>query len=284
MRVPAVLLTSLLFLAGATSATAGNWSWFHGGDTHSEVPREPEKRKEVPVEAPPSKPFPDRSSCVSQILKAQEKYGIPNNILLGIGLQETGHRASDGNLTVWPWSANAAGEGRWFTKRDEAIRWVEAKLKSGVNSVDVGCMQINLRWHPTAFNSVAEGFTPELNVEYAARLLLRLRKQTGSWELAAGSYHSFTPKYRNRYLKSLRKKIAFANQKVGEFRRVAQIDRASHEKNSRIVMNKVASPTPSEVVSPKEQSSAGLWSSGGNQGGSASLFSNGKISPLFGGN
>lgn len=284
MKHCALVLISLCLMTGAASATPGNWSWFHGDDPVPDVQLDASKRPKVKLPPETSEALPDRSACVTEILAAQDKYGIPNNILLGIGLQETGHRAEGGNLTVWPWSANAAGEGRWFKQQSKAISWVEAKLAAGVNSVDVGCMQINLRWHPTAFKSVSEGFTPEINVDYAARLLLRLRKQTGSWELAAGSYHSFTPKYRTRYLKSLRKKIEFANDKVGEFRRVARLDLASHKKNSSKSMNKVASAPSSDVLSGDEGGSAGLWYSQGRGSGSASLFSNGKISPLFGGN
>jgi hypothetical protein len=63
----------------------------------------------------------------------------------------------------------------------------------GIVSLDVGCLQVNLFYHPDAFTSVEQAFEPAANAAYAARLLLTLYGQTGSWPLAAASYHSATP-------------------------------------------------------------------------------------------
>jgi hypothetical protein len=112
----------------------------------------------------------DAAICLRAILDAQERHGIPDNLLLGIGLQEAGTRR-DGTLTIWPWAVNAAGEGRLFDTAREAMAWVRQRQEAGVASIDVGCLQINLRWHPDAFQSLEEGFTPALNADYAARFL-----------------------------------------------------------------------------------------------------------------
>ena len=34
-----------------------------------------------------------------------------------------------------------------------------------IRSIDVGCMQINRRWHPEAFDSPAQGVDPRVNVD-----------------------------------------------------------------------------------------------------------------------
>jgi hypothetical protein len=162
----------------------------------------------------------DSAVCVREILKAQLRYSIPGNILLGIGLQEAGTRRN-GVLTIWPWSVNASGVGRAFGGRDTALSWVAAKRAEGTYSVDIGCMQVNLRWHPNAFTSVEAGFDPAKNVDYAARFLRDLYEKTGSWETAAGSYHSFTPEKRAIYLQSLRQNLALANARIDDFRALA---------------------------------------------------------------
>jgi hypothetical protein len=102
---------------------------------------------------------------------------------------------------------NAAGEGRLFDTAREAMAWVRQRQEAGVASIDVGCLQINLRWHPDAFQSLDEGFTPALNADYAARFLRGLYEQTGDWRVAAGSYHSFTPELRDTYLASLEQNL-----------------------------------------------------------------------------
>lgn len=158
--------------------------------------------------------------CIREILAAQTRHGIPDNLLLAIGLQEAGTRRY-GHFTVWPYAVNAAGEGRLFDSRNAALDWVAERQASGIRSIDVGCMQINMRWHPDAFASVSEGFDPRVNVDYAARFLKRLHRRTGSWMQAAGSYHSFEPEYRDVYLDRLQKNISAANARLPEFQALA---------------------------------------------------------------
>ena len=162
--------------------------------------------------APKPKPVPERKTssittgarCISAILAAQERHGIPDNLLLAIGIQESGRDGPEG-LAVWPWTANAAGEGVFFTNRIEAEEWVSQKLASGVKSIDVGCMQVNLHWHGENFPTLSMAFDPERNVDYAARFLRNLYRETGDWSKAAGRYHSATDKHQKRYLTSLKR-------------------------------------------------------------------------------
>lgn len=206
---------AMLLLAGDIAQASG-WTGFYSS-------REPEIAAPVTRAEPIIGSARSHAACISAILAAQERYGIPNNILLGIGLQETG-RKLDGELTVWPWAVNAAGEGRYFGTATEAISWVNDRLSHGIRSIDVGCMQINLRWHPKAFRTLQEGFDPTINADYAARFLVDLYQRTGNWAVAAGSYHSFTPEKRDRYLKSLRRNVAVANQRFDEFRKLAEVE------------------------------------------------------------
>ena len=161
-------------------------------------------------------PRGDMGVCIREILAAQVRHGIPDNLLLAIGLQEAGTRRG-GQFTVWPYAVNAAGTGRLFDTRQAALNWVAERQNAGVRSIDVGCMQINLRWHPDAFTSPAQGFDPRVNVDYAARFLMRLYRQTGNWLMAAGSYHSFEPEFRDIYLARLQKNISAANARFPEF-------------------------------------------------------------------
>ena len=164
-----------------------------------------------------------QSICVREIILAQTRHDIPNNILLGIGLQEAGTRVNK-QLTVWPWAINAEGKGRLFNTKASAISWVAQQLNNGMRSIDVGCMQVNLRWHPNAFNSLAEGFHPKANVEYAARLLKKHYNETGSWRIAAGRYHSKTPEKQQVYLKSLTRNVRVANAQINQFRVLAGLN------------------------------------------------------------
>lgn len=139
------------------------------------------------------------SACVAAIRGAEARYGIPDNLLLGIGLQEAGIERG-GRVTVWPWSVNAEGEGRFFREAGEALAWVREQQGAGSELIDVGCMQVNLRWHPDAFATLEEAFDPVRNVDYAARYLSELTGRLGDWRAAVGRYHSADPDRASRYL------------------------------------------------------------------------------------
>jgi transglycosylase-like protein with SLT domain len=73
------------------------------------------------------------------------------------------------------------------------VKFVADKLAGGVESIDVGCMQINLKHHPDAFSSLDDAFDPAANVAYGADFLKSLHDQTNGWLAAARRYHSATP-------------------------------------------------------------------------------------------
>jgi hypothetical protein len=135
----------------------------------------------------------DGAACQRAGLDAERKLDLPPGILLAIGLVESGRRDPvTGRMTAWPWTINANGVGWLFESLAEALAETRALQRRGVTSIDVGCFQINLLQHPTAFASLEEAFDPQANGAYAARFLLALRTRTGSWENAIAAYHSTT--------------------------------------------------------------------------------------------
>ncbi|MFG6083391.1 lytic transglycosylase domain-containing protein [Paracoccus litorisediminis] len=150
------------------------------------------------VAAPLSGMGDPRGICIAAIMAAEEKYGIPNDLLLAIGLQEAGTRRN-GQITIWPWVVNSEGTGHQFESRDEAVAFVRREHAMGRMSTDIGCLQINTRWHPEAFKHLEDGFDPVRNAEYAAEYLLELHAETGDWMRAAGNYHSRTYSHHERY-------------------------------------------------------------------------------------
>ncbi len=253
----------VLVLSG-NIAQASGWIGFY-------TSREPEVAAPITVPDATSGLVTSQSACVRAILAAQDRYKIPDNILLGIGLQEAGRKLG-GELTVWPWAVNAAGEGRYFDSAVDAISWVNERLSGGVRSIDVGCMQINLRWHPEAFQTLEDGFDPTINADYAARFLVDLYRRTGDWAVAAGSYHSFTPEKRDRYLKSLRRNVVVANQRFDEFRKLAKLE-VEVGQNQHVAID-----------AANRDGSGAFWSaslSGARSGGAQSIYSGALVQPIL---
>ncbi|QYX58460.1 transglycosylase SLT domain-containing protein [Roseovarius sp. SCSIO 43702] len=142
----------------------------------------------------------DRQSiaCDAAARAAAERTGVPTWVLRTITRVETG-RAHDGVVQPWPWTVNMEGKGHWFKTRAAALRFAQAELARGARSFDVGCFQINHRWHGEAFASIDDMFDPLRNALYAARFLVRLHDETGDWSRAAGAYHSRTEVHARRY-------------------------------------------------------------------------------------
>ncbi len=148
------------------------------------------------ITALPAQASPDL--CESAALRAAQESGVPGDVLLAITLTETG-RAQDGRLRPWPWTANAEGEGHWFATRDEAAAFARRLLARNQTLFDLGCFQINWRWHGDHFTAPEALLDPLVSARYAAALLARLHDEFGSWEGAAGAYHSRTPHNADRY-------------------------------------------------------------------------------------
>ena len=122
---------------------------------------------------------------------AAQKTGVPIDILLAITRVETG-RSANGELRPWPWAINADGTGAWYDSQAQAVAAATAHLADGTGTFDVGCFQLNMRWHGDAFASLTEMFDPGKNAYYAAHFLLQLYQESGDWAQAVADYHSRT--------------------------------------------------------------------------------------------
>lgn len=134
------------------------------------------------------------SACGLAIAASERAEGLPPQVLGAIGIVESGRvNPHTGVTEPWPWTINVAGAGHVFDTAAHAITAVQAAQAAGVQSIDVGCMQINLLHHPHAFTTLQDAFDPAANVRYAASFLARLHSQTGNWGAAIAAYHSATP-------------------------------------------------------------------------------------------
>jgi len=135
-----------------------------------------------------------RKLCAEQAAHQEREKAIPEHLLQAISVTETGRwdGASQEN-SAWPWTITADGQGRFFDTKEEALLEAEILITEGVRNIDVGCMQVNLHYHPSAFETLSQAFDPAANTAYAATYLKSLHQATGNWIEAAGRYHSATP-------------------------------------------------------------------------------------------
>ena len=151
--------------------------------------------------------------CERAIANGARRAGLPQEVLHAISLTETG-RVQGGRLRPYPWAINREGKGFWFQSREEALAFARKSVAEGRHSFDVGCFQINYRWHGRNFASLEAMFDPDTGADYAARFLKGLHAERGTWSAAAGAYHSQTPARANVYRARFDRIVAGLNGKA----------------------------------------------------------------------
>lgn len=138
-----------------------------------------------------AQPAADRLACEAAIAAQEGTSRLPNGLLGAIARVESGRWDAQAQRALpWPWAFNTGGTSNLPETRQDALTRVRDLLSAGQSSIDVGCMQINLRHHPAAFGSLEEAFDPQRNVAYAIRLLHQLYARHGDWGAAISRYHS----------------------------------------------------------------------------------------------
>ena len=140
---------------------------------------------------------PERAEiCARAVTAAENEYRLPKRLLTAVSLTESGHwHKEKQKMIAWPWTVYAEGRGRYLPSKAAAITEVKMLKAKGVENIDVGCMQINLYYHPEAFEDLEAALDPEKNTIYAAKLLKSLREDSRSWNVAIAHYHSRNHKY-----------------------------------------------------------------------------------------
>lgn len=125
------------------------------------------------------------NACERQIAVAAQRYGIPEGILYAVGLTETGRKGS-----LYPWALNIEGRTVFAASRQAALKEFDKARAGGATLIDLGCMQINHRYHGDRFAGASDMLDPARNVDYAARFLKQLKSSHETWSMAVARYHA----------------------------------------------------------------------------------------------
>ncbi|MCB1541299.1 MAG: transglycosylase SLT domain-containing protein [Rhodoblastus sp.] len=126
-----------------------------------------------------------RGACEREMVRASARFQVPLGVLYAVALTETGRR--DG---LKPLALNIEGASHYPRDLTEALRIIREAQRSNVTLIDVGCMQINMKFHRERFVSLAEMFDPRRNVEYGASYLRTLYAREANWTRAVARYHA----------------------------------------------------------------------------------------------
>ena len=116
---------------------------------------------------------------------------IPPEVLYAVGLAESARRVdSTGTVRPWPWTLNVQGEGFFYSSRYQAQQALDGFLNAGLQSTDIGLMQVNWRYHQQRFKSPQRALDPYHNLRVAAEILRDCYRSRQDWWEAVGCYHA----------------------------------------------------------------------------------------------
>ena len=98
------------------------------------------------------------------------EYGVPVALFYAVALTESGQSIeSKSRRRPWPWTLNIAGEAHYFKSRWQAWLALDQSLRSGQESVDIGLMQVNWRFHEERLGNSWLALQPHHNLAVGRR-------------------------------------------------------------------------------------------------------------------
>ena len=116
-----------------------------------------------------------------------KSHQVPADILYAIALTESGTRYR-GDAIPWPWALNIDGQSVFCESQQDAVYRVSQAIWHE-QSVDIGLMQVNWRWHRQRFSTIDESLVPIKNLSAGAAILYEQFEHTNDWWEAVGRYH-----------------------------------------------------------------------------------------------
>lgn len=129
-------------------------------------------------------------------LAAAKKYNVPQELLLAIGLVESG---------LWPWTLNVEGRPYFFKTKNDLLTFLMNNRITFKTSFDVGAMQINSQWAKHFENDINAMVDVKRNMDFAAWLLRTNFNNFGENWRGVSTYH--TPHVSDRAVSYARKVV-----------------------------------------------------------------------------
>ncbi len=133
-------------------------------------------------------------TCSTMIAEVEQRRKIPRGLLMAIAITESGNGGQPS-----PYAMNIAGRSHFADSKAEMAKIISANWSRGVKSIDVGCMQVNLKYHGQKFGRLTDLLDSQTNVEYGAGYLIKLAHDRGSWREGVMDYHNKKVKRRRNW-------------------------------------------------------------------------------------
>lgn len=131
--------------------------------------------------------------------KAGKKYNIDPLLIYSVALAESAYERGNGHVSPWPWTLRSKNGAHYALTRSESEDELAELIQDHGNNVDVGWMQISLRWHRNKAATPSHLLNPETNVMIGAKILKEaIDSSPNDYLLGVGRYHHWRDKDRAR--------------------------------------------------------------------------------------
>lgn len=148
----------------------------------------------------PAVPAPERVSAPTRMAgflngtlweTVAAQVGLDPLLLYGVALQETRHGTSSKASAPWPFTLRGPDGPQFHASKaqaEQALRQLTARHRP--LAIDVGLMQVNLRWHGDKVADPTDLLDAHTNLIVAADILAKaIASAPGDLELGVGHYH-----------------------------------------------------------------------------------------------
>lgn len=119
------------------------------------------------------------------------RYGLDPVLLYSVALAESARLVDGLQVAPWPWTIRSSKYGpKYFENQQQAKEHLAKLLKEGVENIDVGAMQVNLKYHRDKIDDPFRLLEPDYNVSLGAYILRQALDSVRDPVMAVGRYHS----------------------------------------------------------------------------------------------
>ncbi len=131
--------------------------------------------------------------------KVGEEQRIDPFLLYAVALAESAKSVGKGNIAPSIWALRAPSGAVYPFSLKQARSELARLTDEHGKMVDVGLMQVNLRWHGHRVKHPSELLDPLVNIEVGAQILVEaILSASGDIELGIGRYHTWADEVRAR--------------------------------------------------------------------------------------
>lgn len=118
------------------------------------------------------------------------QHGLSPYLLYAVALKESAkYQANRRAVSPWPWALHGPHGATYADSREHAAELLRQKLEL-TPLVDIGMLQINVRWHGHRVQSPEDLLDPLTNLQVGATILAEtIRSAPGDLALGVGRYH-----------------------------------------------------------------------------------------------